>query len=590
MRRLAVGVDPMQDNNEDNKNNETEAVKPTGGDVFHPEALGGPNATPVQPASPGVVNSDHIPALGIPTAPQQLPKKRSKKGLLALVFILVIAVAGAAWFFTKSEKNSTNNSTETKETQDIELLRVGGIEGPASVYFPDEGLVGVETILNRQIYEGLVGFDDNKPVPLIAQSWTNPDEKTWIFKIHPGVKFHTGKVVDAKELKASLDDLKQFGYWSLFVSTIDTIEATGDLELTIKTKEPDALLLNRLTQAFIRDTAAPDALGMNGTGAYLVDKTAKNDEKSTTLVAFNDYYGGHAKTRKLVFSIFENDDQAAQALKNKEIDLMETLTFPAIKKELTEAGFTYLEYESPGVFGLYMNVARNNTTILKNKDIRTALAQAIDRQGLVDALGNKNSPSTQVIPKSLAGHDASITMPAFDVAAAKESLTKAGYKDTPLEFLYVQDLQLDPPILIKQLQAAGFKVKEKVYSSDEVEAALDELGTGRWDLFSAGFSTDILDARDVLGTILHSTESSYGNYSDPVYDKLLTDSDKEFDPVKRTQLLQQANKYIADNIAWIPTRNNVYVTYFGKDLDVQIDYASTNSIGTYYRNVGRIVQ
>lgn len=518
-------------------------------------------------------------------------QKKSKINLLATFAVLVlIGLAVGAWFVMGQSSTNTKTTQSAKQIVEIPSLTIGITEGPANTYFPDESLVGVYTVLNRQIYEGLVGFENSKISPLLAESWTNPDQNTWVFKLRPNAIFHTGKAVTAKEVEASLNDLKQYDYWSLFVSTISSIEATGDLELTIRTAEPDALLLNRLTQAYIVDTNAQDLVGMNGTGAYVKDESAENNEKISTLKAFDNYYGGRAKTRKIIFKIFETEAELPLALKNKQIDILETLTFPELSKDLTAAGFDMKEYESPGVFGMYPNLTRSKSTPLLDKNFRLAIAHALDRQALVDTLGNKNSPAYQIIPKSLPGHDSSITAPAYDVEAAKSTLAKTKYANTPLEFVYIKELQTDAPIIIEQLRKAGFNIKEKSYSSANIDAVLSELNAGRYDLFLAAFTSDVSDARDLLGSLLHSKESTYGNYNDPVYDELLTATDKEFDPVKRIQLLQQANNYVADNLVWFPLRNGVYNSYHNKDIDLHADYTGGSGLGVYYRNVGRIVE
>jgi peptide/nickel transport system substrate-binding protein len=603
---VEVGMLNMQENNSTDENTQNQpsdqhepvGPPPVGGDVFHPETS--QDSTPSEPSespvdSPTSDNSDS----STPESPEEKPellaippkpaKKDSKKSLLMIVVALLLLVGGVAgWWFTKDSNDKGNKTANSAETKDIDVLKIGSGEGPASVYFPDEGVNGVQNIIDHQIYEGLVGLEDTKIVPFVAQSWTNPDDTTWIFKIRPNVKFHTGKTVTAKEVKASLDDLNKYDYWSLFTSTIASVEVTGDLEVTIKTKEPDALLLNRLVLAYITDLTAADKAGNNGTGAYQVDTTAKNDEKSTTLVAFDDHYAGHVKTRKLIYSIYESDDALVKAIKAHEVDMIETLPIPSVKKELEGAGFGTSEYESPGAFGIYMNQIRSSKTILANKDFRMAIALAMDRQGLIDKVGNKNTPATQVIPKSLPGHDESISFPAFDLTAAKASLVKSGYKNEPIEFVYIKDLQVDAPFLIEQLKALGLNIKEKVYSSDDTDTALAELRAGKFDLFLAGFTSDISDARDILGALLSSTESTYPIYKDAVYDKLLSDSDKAFDPAERIKLLQQANKYIIDNVAWIPLRNGVYIAYHAKDLDIHVQFNGGGSLGAYFRKVGRI--
>lgn len=575
--------------NTDNQTpNDTSSSPPAGGDVFHPESA--PAGTTAGSATennelgaqkPGVLGAE----------PGKTPKKKSKKGLLITLLVLVLAALGAgAWWYMQNKDETDSQASKTKQLVEIDELKVGMTEGPASVYFPDEGLLGVQTIMDHQIYEGLVGFKDKKATPLLAESWTNPDEKTWVFKIRPNVKFHTGKPVTATEIKAALEDLKKYEYWSIFVSTIDTIEATGDLELKIKTKEADALLLNRLSQAYISDITASDKAGNNGTGAYQVDTTVTNDKKSTTLIPFDEYHGERAKTRKLVFVIYESDDVLIKALKNKEIDIAETIPIPSVTDEIKGTDFASTEHVAPGAFGVYMNQIRTTTTILKNKEIRQAIALSIDRQGLIDKVGNKNVPATQVIPESLPGYDPTISFPAFDLTAAKAALAKAGYKGTPLEFVYIEELQQDAPVAIEQLRTVGFTITEKKYKADDLDTALVDLRAGKFDLFFAGFTSDVFDARDILGSLLGSTESTYPNYNDPEYDAILVESDKEFDPVKRIQLLQKANKHIVDNLAWLPVRNSNYVAYHPKDIELSSDFNGGSYIGAYYREVGRTVE
>jgi peptide/nickel transport system substrate-binding protein len=528
--------------------------------------------------------------LGQPPITNQPVKKKSKKGLLLIIFILLLAIGGAAaWWLTQKDQEADNATTTQKETQEIEALTIASTEGPASVFFPDEGILGLQVLMDHQAYEGLVGWDQGKVTPLIAQSWSNPDQKTWVFKIKPGVKFHTGKDVKAAQVKASLDDLKKYDYWSLFVSTISSVEATGDLELTIKTENPDSLLLNRLSQAYISDLTAADKPGSNGTGAYKLDTTAKNDEKSSTMIAFDEYHGGRPKTRKLIINVYETDEEVANAIKDKKADIAQTVPIPSVQDIVKDSDLANVGYEAAGSFGLYMNQIRTTNTVMKNKDIRYAAALSLDRQALIDELDNKNTPVYQVIPKSLPGYDESIKFPSLDVKLAKETLEKAKYNNAPLEFSYVVDVQPDAPVLIKQLEAAGFNIKEKAYSADNIDTALADFRKGDFDFFASAYSSDFSDARDILGGILSSTESTYPTYNDPTYDKILADSDKEFDPTKRIQLLQQANKRILDELAWIPIRNSTYIAYYAKDLDIKIDFNGGGAMGTYYYKVGRIV-
>lgn len=515
-------------------------------------------------------------------------KKNKRKLVIVLVVLALLLVGGLVAWMTLANRDSSTNSGNNLTIEPIETLTVGTTQGPASVFFPDEGVVGVQVLLDRQVYEGLVGFENSKPVPLLAESWTNPDQTTWVFKLKPNVAFHTGKILTAKDVKASFDKLKTYDYWSSFVSTIKSIEVTGDLEVTIKTSKPDALLLNRLTQAYISDLEA-NKPGNDGTGAYVLDSAAVNNEESTTLVAFDNYHGDLAKTRKLNVSIFKSDKDVAQALEDGKVDIAEVRDNSETNQQLVSAGFVSTPHEAPGIFGLYMNQVRNDETIVKNKVFRTAIAQALDRQDLVNELGTNNVVSTQIIPKSLPGYDASISWPEFNLEAAKKSLKESGYNNEPIEFVFLKELQDDAPILIKQLRALGLNVVEKGYEPDNAGQAVADLQAGKFDLFSAAYTSDILDTRDILGGMLHSVEASWPGIEDTDFNNLLAESDEEFDPVKRIAILQEAHRHVLDTMAWVPLRNSAYVVHHKPDIGLSTDYSSSGSVGAYYRKVGRIV-
>src|ERR1700730_13326073 len=56
------------------------------------------------------------------------------------------------------------------------------------------------------VYESLLRWDRRLTIkPGLAESWQIPDDKTYIFKLRRGVKFHSGKELDADDVKYSLE-------------------------------------------------------------------------------------------------------------------------------------------------------------------------------------------------------------------------------------------------------------------------------------------------------------------------------------------------------------------------------------------------
>src|SRR5690554_4305821 len=55
--------------------------------------------------------------------------------------------------------------------------------------------------LMAAVYETLIIFDDNgQPMPILAESWEQPDETTYVFTLREGVTFHNGDPLTAEDV------------------------------------------------------------------------------------------------------------------------------------------------------------------------------------------------------------------------------------------------------------------------------------------------------------------------------------------------------------------------------------------------------
>ena len=94
--------------------------------------------------------------------------------------------------------------------------------------------------------ETLVRYSDKMEVePWLATSWKNVDPLTWELTLKDGVKFHSGRAMDAAAVKECLEALVKNHDRAPKDLMIDSIEA-NDQKLTIKTKEPRPALLHSL--------------------------------------------------------------------------------------------------------------------------------------------------------------------------------------------------------------------------------------------------------------------------------------------------------------------------------------------------------
>ena len=83
--------------------------------------------------------------------------------------------------------------------------------------------------INMNIYE--------PPIPILAETYEMSDDgMTYRFPLRKGVKFHNGKEMTAKDVKASLERYRKVGATGDLLDQVESIDITGDYEVTFTMK------------------------------------------------------------------------------------------------------------------------------------------------------------------------------------------------------------------------------------------------------------------------------------------------------------------------------------------------------------------
>src|SRR5262245_35970776 len=146
-------------------------------------------------------------------------------------------------------------------------------------------------------FNGLVSISpDYSPAPDLAEKWDNPDDKTWVFHLRQGVKFHDGSNVTANDVKYTYESVLDPSFNSparSFYLSVDKVAATDGNTVTFTLKEPFAPFLSYMDLAIVPQAAGskPD-FGTKpiGSGPFKVDTWNTGD--SIDLSAFEGFYGG----------------------------------------------------------------------------------------------------------------------------------------------------------------------------------------------------------------------------------------------------------------------------------------------------------
>ncbi|TCM52669.1 peptide/nickel transport system substrate-binding protein [Rhizobium sp. PP-F2F-G48] len=313
-------------------------------------------------------------------------------------------------------------------------------------------LESAEVVAN--LYERLVVLAADKisePQPGLAESWSvSPDGKTFTFKIHSGVTFHSGNSLTAKDVEWSLRRLVKLGLapstdlrqWGFSADNVDTlIRATDDATLVVETPEvwnANLILFSLasfstsiLDSAFLADKEKDGDMGRAylqtadaGSGPYALRSWRSNELLIAD--AFKDYWQGAPAMRRVL--IRHMPESSAQRLQIEAGDIDVATRLSSTDLNALDAGGKVTIQKTPG-FGFYYLALNQKDEILSKPKVREAFRYLIDYDGLAGTVMKYYGVKQQtIVPAGLPG--ASSENPyTLDIDKAKALLAEAGYPD-----------------------------------------------------------------------------------------------------------------------------------------------------------------
>lgn len=467
-----------------------------------------------------------------------------RRALLAV--IIVVLLGGVAWAATKLS-NTTSPVPPTAVKHDVPLVRVGLLTQFQPSLYPNDPNLSSQIDIDNQVFENLVQYQDKtKLEPQLAVSWTNPDNTTWVFKLRTGVKFHDGNLMTAKQVKASLEYPLSSDY-AQYTGSFKSIEATDQNTVTITTKAPDPLLINKLAHLYIFDTDSKEiGQASTGTGPYVFKPGFTQSTSQIQLVAWDSYWGGRVYTRELNYTAYSKEADLAKAVKDGQVDF--AVMNDALLAQQTQAtGWQLASKPDLQINFLIANTQKPNSP-LANLKVRQALYLAVDPAALLKVRANTTAAApTQLVPKEVTGYDPSIKRPVMDTAKAKQLLAEAGYPNGFATTIVTS--ALTRPVvneLQKELAQVGVTVTTNEFSDSK--SFFGAAFSGKADLVFIGYSTDLLDASDPLSNLAIDTP----NYTNKQLDDLFQQSQTTTDAAQRIKLLQKMESTVMQDLPVLP--------------------------------------
>ncbi|RUW30936.1 MAG: ABC transporter substrate-binding protein [Mesorhizobium sp.] len=342
-------------------------------------------------------------------------------------------------------------------------------------------IANVSWRVQYSIFDQLLRTDYNDNFRLnfaLATSLKQIDAKTHEIVLRDNVKFHDGSTMTADDVVFSLgverlrgDKAPGAAVVANFLSSLADVQKVDDRTIRLFTKTEDPVFANRLgawgTQIISakawKAAASYDAWAAKpiGTGPYKIGDVRSGDE--ITLVAHDDYWGGQPPFASIRFKRLPEIAARIAGLKAGDYDIVTDITPDHISEIEGVSGLTVTGGEA--MWFRFLTFAPLKTPVLKDVNLRRALAFAIDREGLADGLWNGRAKALTSWQLPIFGeiNDPERKSVSYDPALVKELLAKSSYKGEEIPYPTVgtyYPMQLpDNQALVEMWKAAGINVK-----------------------------------------------------------------------------------------------------------------------------------
>ena len=428
----------------------------------------------------------------------------------------------------------------------------------------------VEASVWTNLYDPLVFPDaDGRPEPALASSWRAFDERTWEFRLRPGVTFHNGEPCDAEAVRATVETLLDPATGSPVraqLGAIERVETPEPLVARIVTREPFAPVLAELTALPILPPRHTAAVGMDGlgerpvgTGPFRFVERVRDDR--IVLEAHRGHWRGAPAVERLVLRPIPDPATRLAAVRAGEVDLASGLAADQTPA-LTRQGLQVLA--RPGVQTLYLRLHARRPP-LDDVRVRRALAHAIDVDRIITTLyGGRARRVAAPFPPDVFGYDPAAAPTPYDPARARALLSEAGQADGLRLTLeaprgrYPRDDQL-PQAVTAFWQDVGVVVETRVV---EWAAYLQKVNAGGGeDVFLLAGTNRTFDPHFTM-TRLYATGSSFGRdyYGNGAIDPLAAEAAATLDPDRRRALYHGLLAILRDDVPaiWLTQLDDLY--------------------------------
>jgi peptide/nickel transport system substrate-binding protein len=418
--------------------------------------------------------------------------------------------------------------------------------------------------VSKLIFNGLVRPDENSRLqPDLAESWQAIDERTYVFRLRRGVRFHNGAPLTAVDVKFTYDSVLDPATRSPkrgSLKFLESVDQLGPYEVRFRLAAPFAPFLQELSLGIVPYGAAPATHIPAGSGPFSLAEFSPGER--AVLKANPAYRDGAPAVSTLVFKVIPDAIVRVLEFKKGSVDFIQNYFEPDMLPWLAKNTPATILSEQGTIFQyIGMNLEH---PILARREVRRALGHAIDREAIVrHILKGLAVPATGLLSPRHWAYEAEVAQYSYDPEAAKRLLDQAGFPDPdgdgplPRFKLSYKTTNVDlrkriAETLKDQLARAGIELEVRGY---EWGTFYGDIKKGNFHLYSLDW-VGVLDP-DIYHQLFHSESvppngNNRGRYRNPALDDLLEQGRRAGTIEERRRIYGRVQQVLADDLPYVP--------------------------------------
>ena len=472
------------------------------------------------------------------------------------------------------------------------------------------------------VLSGLMHLDAQfVPYGDAAESWTiSEDGKEYVFKLRPGMMFHNGDPLTAKDVvytyNRSKDPDKSFHYRVL--ANIKDVVALNDLEVKLVLGKPQASLLTKtLQRSFGRamtivnkraiEEMGDSAYGLAPVGSGPFRVTSHQLGQGVVIERFDKYWDpDRPMLDKVTFKPISDAEPLAAAIEAGDVDLIGGgggIALELLDRFEQNPDLTVVTTPGAGFQAVWLNPHKDPFKVtdfnrpfdelIKEPGfkVRLAIAKALDRKRfLKQASFGRGEPSYGSINPAMGfffdDELAEKSEQKYDIEAARKLLAEAGFPDGkgfPKLSLKASVQNRREAQVVAGILKRGLNIEISV-ETKEGAVLLDEFLTMNYDMMRLGSGGDY-DPDDAIvdwmqtsskfnGRKRDKTKYPFGYFSEKRADELINAQQFETNLDKRKTMVQEANRITSNKVAaaflFHPVDRMVYRSNVNYPKDAQV--------------------